>query len=431
MKFIHFIFLVFYSCPLKAVVQEVSSNSQFEVNATLYANDVALIKEKRKTFLKTGTNKLLIKGVPFSILMDSFIFQLLTPDPSIKVLEYSFQSPDITRDKLFEHSIGERVTIMSDPSSPTPQSGTLISLDGEDAFVDSQGTIFAVKKSRIAFPHLPYTLVAEPMIILKLMNYTEGEYFFEVGYLAKGISWDAGYTIILSENEQRLNLNSWLNIHNQSGMDITKGHFRITQENELFYDLERPISLPHQSTKNISWFSAQDLKPTQSYRIYPEDDITVDEEGLVMKPVVETWLSVKNDLSQGLGIFLPEGIIQVFRRNKDGSLLYVGENKTSLTPINQELSLRVGSTQDIKAEMRQTDYRKLGNQVVESGYRLDLKNTTKSPKQVTVFQNVPGEWIVLRETHAHEVVDKRLKWTLDIGAEEEISLRYRIRMNVK
>lgn len=431
MKLLFILIMALSSSPSLAVLQEVSSNSQFEVNATLYANDIALIKEKRKTFLKEGTNKLLIKGVPKAILMDSFIFQLLTPATSIKVLEYSFQSPDITRKKLFEHSVGERVSVLNDPSAPTPHSGTLISLDGDDAFVDAQGTIFAVKKSRIAFPHLPYTLVAEPMIILKLMNHTEGEYFFEIGYLAKGITWDAGYTIILGEKEKNLNLNSWLNIHNHSGMDIKKGHFRITQENELFYDLERPISLPHQAVKNISWFSAQNLEPTQSYRIYPDDDITVDEEGVVMKPVVETWLSVKNDVSKGLGIFLPEGIIQVFRRNKDGSLLYVGENKTSVTPVNQELSLRVGSTNDIKAEMRQTDYRRLGNQVVESGYRLDLKNTTKSAKQVTVFQNVPGEWIVLRETHAHEVVDKRLKWMLDIGAEEEISLRYRIRMNVK
>src|SRR5690606_9995805 len=101
----------------------------------------------------------------------------------------------------------------------------------------------------------PYTLVSEPMIVLKLMNLKEGEYFFEIGYLARGISWDAGYTIILSVTDASLNLNSWINIHNQSGMDIRKGHFRITKENELFYDLERPISLPHQAVKNISWFS--------------------------------------------------------------------------------------------------------------------------------------------------------------------------------
>lgn len=431
MKFLLLFCLILYPFTSKAVIQEVASSAQLEVNATLYANNIALIKEKRKTFLKEGSNKLLIKGVPVSILMDSFLFQLIPTAPSLKVLEYSFQTPDITRKKLFEHSIGEMVNIMPNPTAPTPQTGKLISLDGNDAFVDSQGTIFAVNKSRISFPHLPYTLVAEPMIVLKLNNLKASEYFFEIGYLAKGISWVAGYTIILSSDDSQLNLNSWINIHNQSGMNIKKGHFRISQKNELFYDIQRPISLPHQAVKNISWFLTQNLKPSQSYRIYPKNDILVNEEGVVMKPTVETWLSVKNDEDHGLGIFLPDGIIQVFRRNKDGSLFYIGENKTSLTPIGQDLSLRVGSTQDITTEMHQTDYRKLGNQVVESGYRLDLKNTTKLSKQVTVFQNVSGEWIVLRETHPHEVVDKCLKWTLKLGAQEEISLRYRIRMNVK
>ena len=113
-----------------------------------------------------------------------------------------------------------------------------------------------------------------------------------------------------------------------------------------------------------------------------------------MKPTIETWLSVQNNTTQGLGVPLPQGIINVFRRNTDGSLFYVGENKTPFTPVGKPFSLRVGSTKEITAEMRQTDYRKLGSQVVESGYRLDLKNTTHSSKQVTVFQDVKGEWTI-------------------------------------
>jgi hypothetical protein len=150
-----------------------------------------------------------------------------------------------------------------------------------------------------------------------------------------------------------------------------------------------------------------------------------------MKPSVETWLSVENAVSQGLGVPLPQGIIKVFQRSKDYSLLYIGENKTSLIPLGKSLSLRVGSTKEITTEMRQTDYRKLGSKVVESGYRLDLKNTTDSPKQVTVFQNVPKEWIILRETHPHGEEENRVEWILNLAPQEEVSLRYRIRMNVE
>ena len=269
--------------------------------------------------------------------------------------------------------------------------------------VQSGDVIFAVKKTRIAFPHLPFTLVSEPLITLKTSVSQEANYLYEIGYLAKGFSWDAGYTIIIGAEGGNLDLNSWINIHNDSGMDIKKGHFRIThanQENEKFYDIEKPVSLPDKATKNISWFAAKDLKPTKSFRIYPKNDILTNEEGVVMKPLVETWLSVQNDTAHGLGVPLPQGVIKTFQRNPDGGLFYLGENKTPNTALGKALSLRVGSTKDITSEMRQTDYRKLGSQVVESGYRLDLKNTTDTPLEVTVFQNVSGEWIIL-ETHTH------------------------------
>lgn len=427
------VFCLFLLFPayLKAVVQEVSQASQLDISVTLYPQNMALIEETRKTSLNEGSNKLLIKDVPRSILIDSFLFQALPPSPSLTVLEYTFGTPDITREKLLQHSIGDLIQILPRQSSPLPSTAKLLALDGEDALVESVGAIFAVKKTRIAFPQLPLTLIAEPMITLKLTTLQKGEALFKIGYLAKGFSWDAAYTIIIDAEGKHLDLNSWMDIHNESGINIRKGHFRVAPKKDRFYDIERPMSLADKATKNISWFSAQNLRPTQSFRIYSKNNIVIDEEGVVMKPTVETWLSVQNDASQGLGVALPQGIINVYRRDAVGSLFYIGENKTAFTPLGASLSLRVGSTKDITAEMHQTDYRKLGSHVVESGYRLDLKNTTAAPKQVTVFQDVPGEWVILRETHTHEEEETRLKWVLTLAAQEEISLRYRIRMNLE
>ncbi|MBA3813912.1 MAG: hypothetical protein H0X26_05425 [Alphaproteobacteria bacterium] len=430
------LFLLLFSLivPAQAVVQNVPQSSQTEVNITLYPQDMALIKEKRKTFLKEGSNKLLIKDVPSDILVDSFIFQMIPPSASVKVLEYNFQTSQITRNALLQHSIGEKVNILPSRLVPMPETAQLLALDGEDCVVESEGRIFVLNKNRISFSHLPYTLAPEPLITLKVDNPKEGEYVFNMGYLAKGFRWDAGYTIVLDATETHLDLNNWINIHNKSGMDIKKGHFLVAHTQnagEHFYDIEKPISLSDNAVKNISWFSALRLTPSTSFRIFPKNKITENEEGVVIKPTVETWLSVQNDRSHGLGVPLPEGIIKVFQRNSVGALFYVGENKTPFIPVEKALSLRVGSTKAITAEMRQTDYRKLGSQVVESGYRLDLKNETKFPKQVTVFQNVTGEWSILRETHPHEEEEKRLQWTITLAAQEEVSLRYRIRMNVK
>jgi len=434
MKHLYLLLALFIPCFAHAVVKDVSQTSQLEINVVLYSKGTTLIKEKRETFLIAGSNKLLIKDVPSSILMDSFIFQTLPPSPPLKVLEYTFQAPHITKEDLLLHSIGLPVQIMPLQSSPMPSTAKLLATNGDDVMVESSGVIFSVKKARIAFPHLPYTLVSEPIITLKTSVSQEANYVYELGYLAKGFAWDAGYTIIVGAEGGNLDINSWINIHNDSGMDIKKGIFHVShgnQESEQFYDIEKPVSLPDKGTKNISWFAAKDLKPTKSFRVYPKNDILINEEGVVMKPVVETWLSVQNDTKNGLGVPLPQGVIKSFQRNPGGGLLYLGENKTPNTPLGKALSLRVGSTKDITAEMRQTDFRKLGTQVVESGYRLDLKNTTDAPRQVTVFQNVTGEWIILRETHPHEEEENRLKWVINLEAHEDVSLRYRIRMNVE
>lgn len=433
-KFVVMTIFIAYSLlfPVYAAIQDISQSAQVDVNITLYPKDLALIKEKRKTFLKEGANKLLIKDIPLNIIVDSFIFQI--PYSSIKLLEYNFQTPDITRNALLQHSIGENVKILPSQLIPLPDVGKLIAVDGEDCIVESMGQIFALKKNRIVFSRLPYTMVSEPIITLKLTNPKEGDYFFTMGYLAKGFTWDAGYTIVLDSSKSQLDLNNWINIHNKSGMDIKKGHFLVAHVQDMgenFYDIEKPITLADNAVKNISWFSAQGLTPTTSFRLFPKNNITKNEEGVIIKPVVETWLSVQNDSSHGLGIPLPEGVIKVFRRLSSGSLFYVGENKTPFISVGKALSLRVGSTKAITAEMRQTDYRKLGSQVVESGYRLDLKNESKSPKKVTVFQDVVGDWSILRETHPHEEEETRLQWTLTLASQEEVSLRYRIRVNVK
>lgn len=433
MKHLFFFLFFFFPCFIKAFVHEVSQSSQLDVNVTLY-QDMALIKEQRKAILKEGSNKLLIKDVPAVILMDSFLFQVTPSSSALKVLEYNFQASDITREVLLQHSVGKTVQILPSQLTQAPTPAKLLALDGDDVIVESLGLIFALKKNKIAFSHLPYSLVSEPLITLKLLNSKEGEYHFEMGYLAKGFSWDAGYTIIVDEEEKHLDLNNWISIRNESGVDIKKGYLQIAhaqQKEGQFYNIKQPTSLPDKATKIISWVEAKDLIPSKSFQIHPKNDIIHNEEGVVMKPTVETWLSVQNDISQGLGSPLPEGIIKVFRRNIDGSLFYISENKTPFTPVGKFFSLRVGSTKEVTAEMRQTDYRKLGSQVVESGYRLDLKNTTDVPKQVTVFQSVAGEWSILRETHPHEEEETRLKWTINLAAEEEVSLRYRIRMNVE
>jgi hypothetical protein len=418
----------------EAATQDVCQSSQLEVNVTLYPHDVALIKEKRRSFLKAGYTKLLIKDIPALILMDTFLFKVLPPSPSVDMLEYTFRSSHLTREELLKHSIGEPILLLARDLNGPPRPAQLLSLDGEEAIISSAGVIFSVKKDLVGFPNLPYTLVAEPIVTLKIKAEKEGESLFEMGYLTQGFSWKAAYTIIVDTAQQHLDLNNWITLHNKSGVNIKKGRFHIANTlatSEKLYELEHPITLADQETKNISWFSVENLAPTKNFCIFPKNNLLLEEQGVIMKPPVETWLSVQNTARKGLGIPLPEGEIKVFKRNEDGSLFYVGTNKTAAIPLNHSLSLRLGTTNDISAEVRQTDYRKLGSQAIESGHRLDLKNMTDTPRKVLVFQNISDKGAILRETHPHEQEDAHIRWTIPLAPHESVSLRYRIRLNLQ
>lgn len=436
LKYTVFILGVTFFIPLgaQARIQDVSQSSQLGVKVTLYP-EIALIKDQRRTFLKEGRNKLLIKGVPSSILMDTFIVQIMSPEVPLLVSEYTFLSPHLTQEELLRHSLGEPITLLPLEASSAPLPGKLLALDGDEAIVKAMDIIFSVKKARVGYPYLPHTLVPEPIITLKGEAVKEGTCLFEMEYLTKGFSWAATYTVIVDDVGGKLDLTNWINIRNQSGMDIKKGQFRMAfsnQTGERFYKIKNPLTLADQAAKNIAWVSAQKVLPTQSFRIYSTNNILEDEAGILLKPPIETWLSVQNTRENGLGVPLPQGKMRVFRRSADGSLMYVGENATHFVPVKGALSLRLGSTKAINAEMSQTDHRILGAQIVESAYRLDLKNMTPENKQVTFFQNVSGDWNILRETLPHEEEEGRVKWTLSLKPHESVSLRYRVGMrNVK
>lgn len=428
------VLFAFFPSPSQAILQEIPHSSQLEVNVTLYPDAMALIKERRKAFFKMGHNKLLIRGIPALILMDTFLFKVLPPSPPVNVLEYTFRSSHITRDELLKHSIGEAIFLLSSDFSAPPRPGRLLSLDGKKAIVDSAGVIFSINKELIGFPHLPYTLVAEPLITLKIKSETDGEATFEMGYLTHGFSWTASYTVIVDATEEHLDLNTWISLNNKSGVNIKKAHFRVAQtqsEDEKFYEIQQLVTLTDQSKKNISWFSVKNLSPLKNFYIFPKNNLLLNEEGVTTKIPVENWLSVQNISHKGLGVPLPEGVVKVFKRNADGSLFYVGDNRTSAIPLEKSLSLRIGTTKDIDAEIRQTDYRKLGNQIVESGYRLDLTNKTEAPRKVLIYQDISDNGVILRETHPHTQEGNRIHWTLLLSPHEIASLRYRVRLNVR
>lgn len=419
--------------PLTAVAEVIETQeTPDEVTLAIYPEGKALVHEKRSADLVQGANKILVRNIPRDVAEGSILLRALTPH-GVQFIEYSFQSDQITRKSLLEGSIGLEVQLIS--STVNYESVRLLAIDGDEVVVKTPRGILAVDSHNIAFHRIPYRLTQHPLMTIKLLSDVSKNLVYEVSYLANGLSWDSSYTIIVTNDATRIDMNSWIHIHNASGIQFTKAKVRIAEgqreEDTVVYKIPRMITLPDLSSKNVEWFTAHDVPTLKSYRIYSTAKIQENEDGVNSRPPAEIWLSVKNHENHGLGQSLPAGNIKVFQRSADGRIGYMGENRTSAITHGEQFSLRLGKSTDLSAEMKQTDFRRLSNQVVESGYNVLFTNNTDRPLDMKFVQNFDGEWTILRESVEHQTINKdSAEWTLTLPAKKTQTLRFRVRMKM-
>lgn len=429
------------SLQAQSIEQQVTKAHQSAMEATIYPKGKALIHEHRFVKFLPGTNALVFVDIPSSIVQDSVLFRDTNdPNQELHLLEYTLKSGPISNQRLLENAIDQEVLVLPSAGvSKDTLKGTLLGLDNNRAIVQILGHVQSVPQDSLAFAQLPQRLSTQPELIIKVESPKEKETETEIVYLTDGLTWDAAYTVVVDKNANFLDLNSWINFHNDSGIELKKAHLNFAdapsssdKTGGQIFKIVRPTTVTDRTSKSVAWVDRDNIPTTKEYRIYPKVNINQNEDGVLIRPPVETWLSFKNVKENQLGVPLPAGVIKVYQRDGQGNLSYVGENKTASLGMGEELSLRLSTTPDITVDMWQTDFRKLGEQVIETGYRMDIKNTTKSSQKVTVVQDMSDKnWIILRETHPHnEKNTKQGIWEITLPPEGTESLRYRIRQNL-
>jgi len=148
--------------------------------------------------------------------------------------------------------------------------------------------------------------------------------------------------------------------------------------------------------------------------------------GQKLKPAV--FLEFENQGGQ-LGKPLPAGIVRVYARDSKGAAQFVGEDRIAHTAKNEKLKLRLGEAFDITAERKQTGYRKLADNVIESAWRIELRNAKDEAVTVKVQEPLPGDWEMLQESHRHSKESARVAaWNVVVPAGGAAMLDYTVRV---
>lgn len=442
---------------------------QQEVAVTIYNDNLALVKDSRRVGLDKEVNHLAWREVSAQMRPETAQLRNLSFASGLRLIEQNFDFDLLTPQKLLEKYVGREVTVISvNPATGVEKRETASVLASNGGVVlKFADRIETGVPGRLAFSGVPETLRDKPTLVISLLSAQAGVQNLELSYLTGGLSWKADYVAELNSRDDRLDMNGWVTLTNQSGASYANAKLQLvagdvnrvqemapravgmlakaamanaaemSQEN-LFeyhlYTLERPTTLAENQTKQVALMSAQGVPVRKEYLLQGANYYYSGQYGeLGQKIKVGVFVEFDNK-GQGLGIPLPKGVIRVYKRDSKGNAQFVGEDRIDHTPRNETVRLKLGDAFDITADKKQTEFKKISgvsryNYVFESAYQITIKNAKDEPVTVKVAEPMPGDWQILSESHPHaKATAGTAVWEVPVPAEGKSTLVYRVQV---
>lgn len=428
---------------------------------TVYNDDLALVKERRKLDLPAGSVRLSLREVAARMRPETALLRAVSGAP-IHLVEQNFDFDLLTPHKLLEKYVGREVSVIR--SHPTTgeekrEKATVLAA-GEGTVLRFADRIETGVPGRLAFDSVPGNLRDRPTLSV-LLDAAGGKQSLELSYLTSGLSWHADYVANLSADGTQLDLNGWVTLTNSSGAGFDNATLQLvagtvnrvrsprpqmdyamaaaparekraeaTQEALMdfhLYSFERPTSIADNQTKQLALLSANAVPVRRNYLLAGNDWYYRQPYGQIgqkLKPAV----FIEFDNKGQLGKPLPAGVVRVYAKDSKGAAQFVGEDRIEHTAKNEKVKLRLGEAFDITAERKQTHYKRIADNLSESSWRIELRNAKDEAVTVKVQEPLPGDWEMIQESQKHTKESARVaSWNVGVPAGGGTVLEYTVR----
>lgn len=454
---------------------------------TVYNDDLALVKERRRLTLPAGLTRLSLREVSAQMRPETALLRALDGSP-ITLVEQDFDFDLLTPAKLLEKYVGREVGVLRvHPTTGDERRERATVLAANDGTVlRFADRIETGVPGRIVFDSVPANLRDRPTLSVTFAG-AGGDQALELSYLTGGLAWQADYVANLSADGRRMDLSGWVTLSNRSGAayrdavlqlvagtvnrvrpresmmayampaqaPTARGKAAVAQEALMDYHLysfARPTSIADNQTKQLALLSAAAIPVRREYLLAGAEYYYRDRHGLLgekLKPAVfvefdngvaaadvgagdvgSSGRSARtNNAGGALGQPLPAGVVRVYARDSRGAAQFVGEDRIGHTAKNEKVRLRLGEAFDITAERKQTAYKKLGDTSAETSYRIELRNAKDEAVSVKVQEPLPGDWEIVQETHPSRRESARVaQWNVALPAGGAAVLEYTARV---
>jgi hypothetical protein len=195
------------------------------------------------------------------------------------------------------------------------------------------------------------------------------------------------------------------------------------------YTLDRSTTIKDRQKKQVSLLEADDVKVSRRYVVESPQWWYAQRIGKQKQPV-RVDVEIRNRADNHLGIALPAGVVRLYQRDRRGTSQFIGEDRIEHTPKDEMVKVTMGKAFDVVAERRQTEYKKLADNLYEDAFEVTLRNHKDVAIAVEVREPVGGDWQILSSSYPYEKLSAfGVSFAVPVPANGEATLTYRVRVH--
>ena len=392
---------------------------------TIYADDLALIQDRRPIDVQGGRQRLEFTGVSAQIRPETVSLAAT----GITIVEQNFDFDLLTPAKLMEKAVGSTITIVRvNPSTgaETREQAQVLATNG--GVVLRIGDRIEVLRDdglpvRVIFDKVPDNLRAKPTLSVTVNATRRGSQPMTLSYLTPGLGWKADYVALYDDAAAKLDVQGWVTLTNSTGTTydnaqtmLVAGSPNLNNQSQYrpqpyrpqpprpqlaqagtesgnrerlgdfyLYPLAERTTIANQQTKQVSFLDVHGVPAEHGYE-FRNNWLGTQEQPQSAKTVYR----FSTGSAKGLGDQLPAGVLRFYMKDKKGDPQFIGESQIDHTPMGSVLSLSTGDAFDIKVKPVVEKREKDGARRWRTSMKYTLSNAT--PKEVTVVLQQDGLW---------------------------------------
>lgn len=250
-----------------------------------------------------------------------------------------------------------------------------------------------------------------------------------ISYLLSNIDRVITYEATANQQENKLDLSSYLVLRNFSGESFSPALFQL----DYGQDFEK--SILDGETRRMLFFAAASLDIRKVFTfnagIHPwepeKENTTV---GIPVSYELEN--SKANQLGQHA---LWGGKARLYQNDASKSTVFLGEDLAGFTPVGQKMALTIGDSRDVSvtqhktAEERSNVRRNKDDHIVlydsQEEMKIEIENFRDTPASLKIIEPMQGEWEIKKSSHDFRHVNVReIEFEMTVPARGKTTLTY-------